>query len=443
MKDIGLATLERRQAYEHIAMSLTMRYDIIYCVDVSSGAYFVFSSTDAYKELGIFSDGNDYFAEIRQRLNEVVHPDDRHTVVILTFRDAMLDALNRERVIGVTFRMRCQDRYIYMAGQAMWADDSRHLIVGFKDIDAWEHRRREADQRAQIYSDIAQTLARRYECIYYLDLQDLSCTRFSTQFDGESECLTGNGESFFDLARQQIEKIIHPADRKRMAPLTDRGALLSAIDREGVLSITVRGLRNGRYSYIHFRGMWAKDRRHVILTVSDVDAKVRRKKAQERAMREAEHRAMRDELTRVRNKNAYAELEDELQHAIDDGHPEPMAIVMCDVNDLKSVNDHRGHLAGDALLQDACKLICTTYSHSPVFRVGGDEFVVVLRGGDYANRHALLEQLRGEAREQLQCGGTVVAAGMSDFQDDHCISDVFERADREMYEDKRALKSRA
>ncbi|MGX8706662.1 MAG: hypothetical protein ACSW8J_08795, partial [bacterium] len=150
MKDIGLATLERRQAYEHIALSLTMRYDIIYCVDVFSGAYFVFSSTDAYKELEIASTGSDYFAEIQQRLNEAVHPDDRHTVVILTLRDAMLDALNRERMIGVTFRMRCQDGYIYMAGQVMWADDSRHLIVGFKDVDAWECRRREADQRAQI-----------------------------------------------------------------------------------------------------------------------------------------------------------------------------------------------------------------------------------------------------------------------------------------------------
>ena len=443
MKNIDLTNDEKRQAYEHVALSLAMRYDTIYYVDVSSGAYIVFSSTDAYRELELSPSGSDYFAEISRRLEEVVYPEDRAIAAMMTRRDALLSAVNRERVAYATFRVLFKGAFIYMNGQSMWADDGRHLIVGFKDVDLWERRRREAEERAQVYSHIAQTLAHRYDGIYYVDLEDESCIRFAVKSGGDSQKVTGEYESFFALARRQVMQVIHPADRDRMEPLMNREALLEAVDVDGVLSITVRAKRDGRYVYVNFRCMRAEDERYLIVALSDVDKKVRRKKAQEKAMRDAEHRAMRDELTRVRNKNAYVEMEDELQKAIDEGRAEPLAIVMCDVNDLKGVNDGQGHLAGDALLRDACKLICSTYAHSPVFRVGGDEFVAVLKGEDYDHRIELLSKMRDQAREHLHDGGAVVAVGMSDYQEDTYITDVFERADREMYEDKRALKGDA
>ncbi len=443
MNNIGMVSDERRKAYEHVARSLALRYDTIYYVDVSSSAYIVFSSTDAYRELELSPSGSDYFTEIRRRLEEIVHPEDRSLAALMTWRDELPSVVNRERVVYTTFRVLFQGTFIYMNCQAMWADDGRHLIVGFKDVDAWERRRRDAEARTQVYSQIALTLAHRYEGIYYVDLEDESCIRFAVKSDGDSRKVTGEHESFFELARRQVMQAVHPADRDRMEPLMNREALLDTIDIEGVLSITVRAKRDGHYIYVNFRCMRAEDDRYLIVAMSDVDKKVRHKKAQEKAMRDAEHRAMRDELTRVRNKNAYAEMEDELQKAIDEGRAEPLAIVMCDVNDLKGVNDGQGHLAGDALLQEACKLICSTYAHSPVFRVGGDEFVAILRGEDYERRQELLGQMRGQSREHLQDGGAVVAVGMSDYQKDTYITDVFERADREMYEDKRALKGEA
>ena len=66
------------------------------------------------------------------------------------------------------------------------------------------------------------------------------------------------------------------------------------------------------------------------------------------------------------------------------------AIALCDVNGLKIVNDTQGHKTGDMYIRDAAKLICETFEHSPVFRVGGDEFVVVY---DYQNHRRENEYL--------------------------------------------------
>ena len=121
-----------------------------------------------------------------------------------------------------------------------------------------------------------------------------------------------------------------------------------------------------------------------------------------------------------------------------------IGLVVFDVNDLKKVNDGQGHEAGDRLIQEASRMICETYKHSPVFRIGGDEFVALLEGEDYRNRGYLLRIFNEKADSNKKFGGAVVSAGMDifDFDRDLSIDDIFERADLQMYERKKELKSR-
>ena len=157
-------------------------------------------------------------------------------------------------------------------------------------------------------------------------------------------------------------------------------------------------------------------------------------------IRAARVKAYMDDLTGIRNKNAYREMEEEIQLRIDAGAQPPFAIVVCDLNGLKDVNDANGHQAGDVYLKDACRLICRVYAHSPVFRIGGDEFAVVLSGEDYENRDKLLMQIRHFVLANQMSGGVIVATGMSEFDGGAPIREVFERADRKMYENKATLK---
>jgi electron-transferring-flavoprotein dehydrogenase len=74
---------------------------------------------------------------------------------------------------------------------------------------------------------------------------------------------------------------------------------------------------------------------------------------------------------------------EKINAAIEKGEQEPFAVAVFDINDLKKVNDLHGHKEGDACIRAACKKICTIFDHSPVFRVGGDEFIAILSGADY------------------------------------------------------------
>ena len=87
-------------------------------------------------------------------------------------------------------------------------------------------------------------------------------------------------------------------------------------------------------------------------------------------------------------------------------------------------------------------LICSTFKHSPVFRIGGDEFAAVLKDSDYNERRELKKALKEKVEANLQSSGVIIAVGSADFspETDTCLLDVFKRADREMYSDKRRLK---
>ena len=118
------------------------------------------------------------------------------------------------------------------------------------------------------------------------------------------------------------------------------------------------------------------------------------------------------------------------------------AIIMLDVNDLKKINDSAGHQAGDQYLRDACKIICDIFKHSPVYRVGGDEFVVIAQGGDYEKIRERISEMGEHNAEAQRSGGVVIACGMAKFENDTCVASVFERADNRMYDNKNDLKSK-
>lgn len=154
-----------------------------------------------------------------------------------------------------------------------------------------------------------------------------------------------------------------------------------------------------------------------------------------------------DTLTGVKSKTAYDEEVRRLNENIAEGFHQ-FGIIMFDINGLKEMNDTYGHDAGDAYIKNSCRLICTTYKHSPVFRIGGDEFIAVLRGQDLLNSQKLMcrfyERMQKIVEEAKKPEEAVsVAAGMAVFKEhkDTDVQSVFKRADENMYKNKTAIKA--
>ena len=156
-----------------------------------------------------------------------------------------------------------------------------------------------------------------------------------------------------------------------------------------------------------------------------------------------------DALTSVRNKGAFTNYIEEMQAKVEEDpeHTE-FAIAAFDCDNLKSVNDLYGHEKGDIYLKTSCRMICKVFQHSPVFRIGGDEFAAVLRGSDYENREELTRKFEIASAETRASSNNRweqvrVAMGIAayDPQQDHSVVDTVRRADKIMYINKKAHKN--
>ena len=156
-----------------------------------------------------------------------------------------------------------------------------------------------------------------------------------------------------------------------------------------------------------------------------------------------------DALTSVRNKGAFDIYIKKLQDMIDKKDRSlEFAIAVLDCDDLKSMNDKYGHEKGDTYLKNTTHLICRVFQSSPVFRIGGDEFAIILQNEDYRNREELKRRFEEKSAEICSFAENPwdkisAAIGIAEYdpKSDFGVVDVVKRADRLMYDDKRLRKN--
>ena len=219
----------------------------------------------------------------------------------------------------------------------------------------------------------------------------------------------------------------------------------SSYEEAGVITVDVRSNDEIKDIYEETRSMQIRIIDHInsitqIRKEKEMVEDVVRNKEQE--LGAISRKAYRDSLTGVGNKAAYTDKMKELDEGISKGETE-FAIVMLDINKLKTVNDTYGHTAGDLYIKGCCQIFCETFEHSPVYRIGGDEFVAVLTGSDYRDRFIKLDEMtrkfaKTEKNTSLEHWFRFSAsAGMAEFTpEDRDPEAVFHRADQLMYENK-------
>lgn len=175
-----------------------------------------------------------------------------------------------------------------------------------------------------------------------------------------------------------------------------------------------------------------------------LESMIQIEKLQEMELGQTRQMAYSDPLTGVKNKMAYIEDVGGFEQRIEDGVLHDFGLVIFDLNDLKKTNDTKGHEAGDQYIKAGSSLICNKFKHSPVYRIGGDEFVVFLSGEDYRNRVEILTDFHNVVENNLKTGDVVIAFGFADYatMPDKGFMRLFETADKQMYECKQELKAK-
>jgi diguanylate cyclase (GGDEF)-like protein len=143
--------------------------------------------------------------------------------------------------------------------------------------------------------------------------------------------------------------------------------------------------------------------------------------------------------------HAYVETREKTDELISAGTVKEFGIAVFDLNGLKHVNDTQGHEAGDKYIISGCKLIREYFPNCSVYRIGGDEFVIILEGEAYQKRDEMLAAFNDRMDSNGAQGLVTISAGLDVFrpEEDNDMNTVFVRADRKMYKRKKEMKAAA
>ena len=144
----------------------------------------------------------------------------------------------------------------------------------------------------------------------------------------------------------------------------------------------------------------------------------------------------RDAITGLPNRNAYERTAARLKNNY-------KSVLMIDLNGLKKFNDTQGHIVGDSYIYATARTLVDAFDGcGELFRVGGDEFCLISKlSGDTLEDIAKKVQEKGKCNEKYGNFDIDFAYGVAEREEGDLVTDVYVKADRLMYENKKQYKS--
>ena len=456
---IRLENAAAREAYEkarfsgimftHIAQSLARGYTELFYVNLDTQEFREYH-TDRYGSgLAETRRGQQFFAECQNNIGQQIYPDDREILARLMNRDTLLDNLNKTDHFMITYRLMRNGAPCYVSMKiSRMKDDERFIVIGVTDIDEQIKQQKALEQ---VHEDhVAYTrlsaLAGDFICVYVVNPAAEAYREYSSAAGNDNLRLPSEGRDFFAHARQRIRDCILPRDLDRFLSLFTRENVMAEISRSGVFVLRYQLVINDAPVHALLKAVLVEENEgpRLIVGVINVQTQVRQEEEYRMSLARAHEEARIDPLTGVKNRHAYLEeetlIDRQLAESAGENAPE-LALAIMDVNDLKEVNDRKGHQAGDQYIREAAGIIAGIFRQGRIFRIGGDEFLALVRGSDYARLEDLLQEMRDHNDRALRDGGIVIAAGAARLEGDPSLAPVFQRADKSMYADKKRLKA--
>lgn len=301
------------------------------------------------------------------------------------------------------------------------------------------------DEKRQ-YNTVS-SLANIYVLMYYIHMKNDEYDEIR-KYSLVSE-IVGDTKSASEVLNKIFSTYTETNYTNMMLEFTDLSTLDERMGTSRYISAEYKGKTKGwcRARFIEVERDENGKLMHVIFAVQDISEEKQKIVELQDALNYANKKAFIDGLTGVKNVTAYKEYSGQIDEMINKNTPK-FAIAIFDVNGLKYVNDNFGHEKGNMLIIDSCRCICRAFKHSPVFRIGGDEFVAIVEGDDLENINncrEILEFQFAQVNEMYPDEYIVsVATGIAKYdQTKHnCFEDVFKKADEKMYENKQKIKKR-
>ncbi len=430
--------------YDNVAKALSADYIYLYHVNVANDRFVEYTPDLEHGDITIERRGGDFFNASRSDVVNSVYEADRARFTEVFTKENVLRAIDEHGAFTHTYRLLLDGKPVYVDMKAIRiGSEGSHIIIGVNNVDA--QMRAQADmeklrEESVVYARLA-ALSGEYICFFTIDPETWAYMEYSANSEFDALGAPKVGTDFFKDARKSGSKVVFAEDRELFARSFTRAKVMKAIAKNGIFSLTYRIVfeKGTRYVCLKAAIVTENEKKLLILGVTDVDEQVRRDQEYALNLSMARSKANIDELTGVKNKHAYIDAEKHINQMIVEGNVTPFALVMLDLYRLREINDAKGHIAGDEFLKQGCKIICDVFQHSPVYRIGGDEFVVIVTGRDYDQIDVLMDLLRKKNNANRARGGIVIAGGVARYNNDSSMEALFKRADEIMYRNKEEL----
>ena len=431
--------------YNYIARALSKDYIYLYFINLDTGEFTEYSHDGENGDVSVERNGKDFFKEAVEEVNKYIYESDLEEFRNSFTKEKIEQSLKENGVFTLTYRNLFDGEPYYVNMKIVRGDASgNNVILGINNIDA-QMKQKVAFEKLReerlAYSRIA-ALSGDYIALYTIDPKTEEFVRYLTSDAFETSGVTARGDKFYERALQEAGKLIYEKDISFFKKQLNRKNVMGAIEKSGVFILNYRISMDGRPVHVRAKAVKINEdgTDKIIMGIENIDEEVRKEKEFANAISVIKAEVNIDELTGVKTKHAYNDMETQLDMEIEDGTNAEFALAVFDINGLKEINDTLGHQAGDQYIIDGCNIICRNFKHSPVYRLGGDEFALIAQGIDYERAEELMEKIERTNRRNKKSGKVVVAAGMAKYAGEKNVAELFRKADKKMYDNKRALK---
>lgn len=352
-----------------------------YCCRNDAGYTLVEAGNDLKKLTG-YTDG-EIFTRFGGRMMEVIHPQDRERV-----RLSFAEQLQKGAEVEAEYRI------VNREGAVRWVMNKSRLVSGADGIEMLCTSLTDITESKDAVNASEEKM-RRYEMI----LSQTGNILFEWDMGRDEIAFSDTWENIFGFEpiRGKVTEYLrtsshfHPDDLPLLSDKLDK--LENGSENE---TVEVRISTNrGRYLWCRIRATAVCGEEGQLEKISGIIVNIDKEKQAERIL---QSRAEHDSLTKLLNKEAARERAEGYFARYPDGVN--CALMIIDLDDFKQVNDQYGHLFGDAILTQVSRQIKMLFrSQDIVARIGGDEFLVLVRG---ISDRMLLEQRCGKLLQSLK-----------------------------------------
>lgn len=432
--------------YNYIARALSEDYINLFYVNMDTDEFVEYNPDGLNRDVSVEKKGTDFFNKSLNNFFSRIYSEDIDMMKKSFTKEKIIKSLKKNGSFSITYRriLNGEPTYVNLKAVKVRSDDD-YILIGVNNVDD-QMKQREAFEKIKeerkAYSRIM-ALSGEFINIYSVDPRTNTYVSYNSTAKLDKLKFPMSGDDFFEETARNVWHTFYPDDIKDFLKVFDKKTILKRIKEDGIFVYKYRVINEQKIIHLSLRATLVKEgnEERLLVGVMDIEKQVVQEREFANTLIEAEERATKDQLTGVKNKRAYADEEEHLNTQIQAGVKVNFAIVICDLNGLKQVNDNQGHQVGDDYIKEGCMVLCDAFSRSPVYRVGGDEFVAIAQGKDYEMLENRLGKIDRANKRNDKNNGVTMAVGWAKFgAEDSFVSDVFDRADSVMYENKKKMK---